>query len=241
MRRSALSMISAALAGLALLASTSAAYADAKVRIEYVRLLRGGDEKTPATQLVTAVVGSATTVTSSGTSVQSSAAPTFAPDRQYTGGVYARITPIRGAGAVVVGDNPTATDAAGLRVEVGQAPIYLPIAAGQKVALIEAADAPAGAPQSADQDPIYDHANGVKATVTSSAVVFTPSAGTKFARFDASADTFIRTDDAAAADDGQAVRLVAGSPDILPVTPGVPVRAYAASSSTLRITPMKIR
>lgn len=233
--------ISALVASAIFLAQPISAWAEAKIRIEYVRLLRGGDEKTPATQLVTAVVGSATTVTAAGASVQSSAAPTFAPDRQYSGGVYARITPILGAGAVVVGENPTATDAAGLRVEVGQAPIYMPITAGQKVALIEAVDAPVGSPLSPDQDPIYDHANGVRATVTTSTVVFTPAAGVKFARFDASSEAFIRTDNAVAADDGQAVRLIADSPDILPVTPGVPVRAYAASSATLRITPMKVR
>lgn len=94
---------------------------------------------------------------------------------------------------------------------------------------------------STDQDPIFDHANGEKATVTTSAVVFTPPAGCKFARFDATVDTFIRTDDQPAADDGDAIRLIAGQPEILPVTAAVAVRAYAASSSTLRITPMKVR
>lgn len=94
---------------------------------------------------------------------------------------------------------------------------------------------------STDQDPIFDHANGEKATVTASAVVFTPPAGCKFARFDATVDTFIRTDNQAAADDGKAIRLIAGQPEILPVTATVAVRAYAASSSILRITPMKVR
>jgi len=94
---------------------------------------------------------------------------------------------------------------------------------------------------STDQDPIFDHANGTSATVTTSATVFTPPAGCKFARFDATVDTFIRTDNTAAADDGKAIRLIAGQPEILPVTAGVAVRAYAASSSTLRITPMKVR
>lgn len=94
---------------------------------------------------------------------------------------------------------------------------------------------------STDQDPIYDHANGEKATVTTSAAVFTPPVGCKFARFDATLDTFIRTDDAAAADDGEAIRLIGGQPEILPVVAGVAVQAYAASSSVLRITPMKVR
>lgn len=94
---------------------------------------------------------------------------------------------------------------------------------------------------STDQDPIFDHANGVSMAVTASAVVFTPPAGCKFARFDATVDTFIRTDGQPAADDGKAIRLIAGQPEILPVTATVAVRAYAASSSTLRITPMKVR
>jgi len=94
---------------------------------------------------------------------------------------------------------------------------------------------------STDQDPIFDHANGTSAAVTASAVVFTPPAGCKFARFDATVDTFIRTDNQVAADDGKAIRLIAGQPEILPVTAGTAVRAYAASASTLRITPMKVR
>lgn len=94
---------------------------------------------------------------------------------------------------------------------------------------------------SADQDPILDHANGVKVTVTASAVVFTPPAGCKFARFVTDVDTFIRTDDTAAADDAGATLLLAGQSEILPVTPALPVRAYCASSAVLRITPFKVR
>lgn len=95
---------------------------------------------------------------------------------------------------------------------------------------------------STDQDPIFDHANGDKKTVTASAVVFTPPAGCKFVRLDATVDTFVRTDDQVALDDGKAIRIAGGMPpEIVPVTPGVPVRAYAATSSTLRITPMKVR
>lgn len=95
---------------------------------------------------------------------------------------------------------------------------------------------------SADQDPIFDHANGERvAALTSSAVVFTPPAGCKFARFDATVDTFIRTDNVAAADDGDAIRLIAGQPEIIPVTAGVAVLAYAATASVLRVTPLKAR
>lgn len=118
------------------------AAADTKVRIEYVRLLKGGDDKTPASQVLWLVVAPAVTVSSTGSSVQSAAAPTFPPDRNISGGVYARVTALQGAAAVVVGDAPTATDLAGVRIAVGQDPIYLPISPGQKVAVIEAADAP---------------------------------------------------------------------------------------------------
>lgn len=94
---------------------------------------------------------------------------------------------------------------------------------------------------SPDQDPVLDHTNGVKVTVTTSAVVFTPPAGCKFARFSCDVDTFIRTDDAVAADNAAAVRLYAGPPEILPVKEGVPVRGYCPTSAVLRITPLKVR
>ncbi len=95
---------------------------------------------------------------------------------------------------------------------------------------------------SADQDPIFDHANGDKKTVTVSAEVFTPPAGCKFIRVDATVDTFLRTDDQPALDDGKSIRIVGGMPsETIPVTPGVKVRAYAATSSVLRIMPMKVR
>lgn len=93
----------------------------------------------------------------------------------------------------------------------------------------------------AAQDPILDHANGVKVTVTASAEVFTPPAGCFFARFSTDVDTFVRTDDTAAADDSDAYHLLALQPEILPVTPGVDVRAYCATSAVLRIIPYKAR
>lgn len=94
---------------------------------------------------------------------------------------------------------------------------------------------------SAAQDPILDHANGEKETVSTSAVVFTPPAGCYFAHFDANVETFIRTDNAPAADAAGARRLIADQGEILPVTPGVDVRAYCATSAVLRIIPMKVR
>lgn len=103
-------------------------------------------------------------------------------------------------------------------------------------------DDPLTAAPSTDQDPIYDHANGDKKTVLASAVVFTPPAGCKFVRMDATVDTFVRTDNAVAADDGKAIRIVGGAPaEIVPVTAGVAIRAFAAASSTLRMMPMKAR
>jgi hypothetical protein len=91
-----------------------------------------------------------------------------------------------------------------------------------------------------DQDPIFDHANGVKVTSGASAPVFTPGAACKYALFQSSGDVFIRTDDVAAADAAGSVLIVAGLPVIYPVTPGVPVRAFGAGP-TLRIIPLKAR
>ncbi|PZR32301.1 hypothetical protein [Caulobacter segnis] len=153
------------------------ALAAAKIRVEYVRLNRGGDEKTPATQLLSSIVGPATTITAGATSVQSGAAPSFAPDRQYSGGVFARITPLQGAAIVLVGDNPTASETSGVRISVGQDPIYLPVTAGQKVAAIEAGDG-AAAPPSAPLT--YSVAAGSPFTLTSAwTKVVTTTAATK--------------------------------------------------------------
>lgn len=91
------------------------------------------------------------------------------------------------------------------------------------------------------QDPILDHEHGIKIAVTASSAVFTPPAGCAFARFSTDVDTFIRTDDQPAADAAGALKLLANQPEILPVTPGVDVRAYAASSAVLRIIPYKAR
>lgn len=91
------------------------------------------------------------------------------------------------------------------------------------------------------QDPVFDHVNGEKETVSTSAVVFTPPIGCYFAHFDASVQTFIRTDNMTAADNAGAYRLIADRGEILPVTPGVDVHAFCATSSVLRIIPMKAR
>ena len=97
---------------------------------------------------------------------------------------------------------------------------------------------------SADQDPIYDHANGDSASVTSSsATAFTPPAGCKYGLFYASADTYIRTDaGAASTSDGQSV-LIQGSaaPSVHPVIAGTAIKAVTASTATLTFVPMKER
>jgi len=82
------------------------------------------------------VVFSAETVTSTGASVQSGAAPDF-------GGVagQARVIPL--SGAVIVAPaaaNPTATQTNGVRLQAGDGPVVLPIPSGYKLAVIEAAD-----------------------------------------------------------------------------------------------------
>jgi hypothetical protein len=94
---------------------------------------------------------------------------------------------------------------------------------------------------SADQDPVFDHAAGTKTTVTASATILTPPAGCKFARFSSNVDCFIRTDNTTAADDAASVPLYAGQPEVLPVTPGVIVKAFAASSAVVRAMPLKAR
>jgi hypothetical protein len=97
---------------------------------------------------------------------------------------------------------------------------------------------------SVDQDPIYDHANGNTAAVTStSAAAYTPPAGCKFVQVYASADTYIRTDDAPASlTDGKGA-LVQGlaAPSIHPVTAGVPIRAITATTATVTFLPFKVR
>lgn len=96
----------------------------------------------------------------------------------------------------------------------------------------------------ADQDPIYDHGNGATASVTSSsATAFTPPAGCKYGLFYASADTYIRTDDAVASTSGGQSVLIQGgaAPSVHPVVGGTAIRAVTASTATLTFVPMKAR
>lgn len=101
---------------------------------------------------------------------------------------------------------------------------------------------------SSDQDPILDHAAGVAKSITVSAAVFTPPAGCKHVDFYASADVWVRTDDAAAAvpSDGMAggtpTFVGAGTSKPIGVTAGKPLRAVSVSGAALVVvTPYKAR
>lgn len=95
----------------------------------------------------------------------------------------------------------------------------------------------------ASQNPVYDHANGAKVTVTTTSTdILTPPAGCEFVRISAEADCFVRTDGSAAADNGGSIRIMAGLPEVIPVTAGSKVTAIVASgSTTVRATPLKAR
>ena len=72
--------------------------------------------------------------------MQSAAAPDFAADRGIKGDVFIRVTCVQGAVIVTEpADNPTASETNGLRLDAGDE-ILLPIATGQKIAGIDAAD-----------------------------------------------------------------------------------------------------
>lgn len=94
-----------------------------------------------------------------------------------------------------------------------------------------------------EQDPIYDHANGVKITAnTTSQVLYTPSSTTRFARISCDVDIFINTANTAAADNGTAIHIIANAPEIVPVTPSVAIKGISANTaSVVRICPMKTR
>ncbi len=94
---------------------------------------------------------------------------------------------------------------------------------------------------SADQDPIFDHANGTQTSVTAAALILTPPAGCKYARISTDVTCFIRTDGVDPADAAGSVRILADQPEIIPVVPGVAVKAFAATTAVVRAIPMKSR
>lgn len=90
--------------------------------------------------------------------------------------------------------------------------------------------------------PIYDHTNGTKTSVTSSATVLMPPAGCYLARISSDVDIFVNTAGNAAVDDGTSVRILANLPEIIPVTAAVAVKALSSSgTAVVRCTPLKAR
>lgn len=112
-----------------------------KTRVDFVRLAgplyaSGAGVNNPAPAL------SAATLAGSGaTAVTSDPAPDFgaAGGVQATG--FARVRVLSGAVVVAWGDSPVAAEGTSLRLEAGERE-YLPIAVGQRVSFLEAADPP---------------------------------------------------------------------------------------------------
>jgi hypothetical protein len=71
----------------------------------------------------------------------------------------------------------------------------------KRVITVDASGNPASGSGS-DQDPIFDHANGTKVAVTTSASVITPPAGCKYLRISADVDVVVNTAGVAAVDNG---------------------------------------
>lgn len=120
--RSRLHLFAGAIAALLACLWADAALALSSAHIEFVR---------------NGFVYSAQTISSSGSSAQSAAAPDFGSP-----GGYARVKVT--SGAVIVtpsGASPTATQTNGIRIETCSEPISIPITTGDKIAIIEATDA----------------------------------------------------------------------------------------------------
>lgn len=93
-----------------------------------------------------------------------------------------------------------------------------------------------------DQDPIFDHTNGTKTSVTASATIITPPASCKYLRISSDVDLFVNTAGSAAVDDGTSIRIVANSPEVIPVVAATAVKALSsAGTATVRCTPLKVR
>lgn len=94
----------------------------------------------------------------------------------------------------------------------------------------------------AANDPVFDNANGTKTSLTTNATIITPPAGCKWIRISTDVDIFINTANTAAVDDGTSSRIVANSPEYVPVTAGLAVKGLSSSgSATVRCTPLKAR
>jgi len=95
---------------------------------------------------------------------------------------------------------------------------------------------------SSDQDPVFDHTNGTKTSVTASATILTPPTGCKYARISSDVDIVVNTAGSTAVDDGTAIKITGGIAETIPVTAAVAVKALSLSgTAAVRITPMKVR
>jgi 3D (Asp-Asp-Asp) domain-containing protein len=93
-----------------------------------------------------------------------------------------------------------------------------------------------------DQDPIFDHENGTRTAVTSAVNVLVPPAGCKYVRVHADGACFITTDGTSTpGDNADSAKIVADQPEIIPVTEGVAIKAFATTSTVVRCLPLKAR
>lgn len=108
---------------------------------------------------------------------------------------------------------------------------------------------PRAAP-AAEQDPIYDHANGKKTSVPANAgttVILLPPADCKYARIRSDVDVLVRADgedvtNVAAPTTNIPITIAGGQPEVIPVTPTVAVKAMSVSgTATVTVVPFKAR
>lgn len=95
---------------------------------------------------------------------------------------------------------------------------------------------------STDQDPIFDHANGTKTSVTTSATIITTGSAHKYLRIVSDVDIYVNTAGSAAVDDGTSTLIKANLPEIIPVPVSTAIKALSSSgTAVVRCTPMKVR
>lgn len=95
-----------------------------------------------------------------------------------------------------------------------------------------AVDASDSAPLPVGEDKgVFNAAAGTKVALAGvSATVITPPAGCKYIRIDSTANIFVRTDGAVAADAAGAIRILANVPEIIPVVAGTAVTAIGTAT-----------
>lgn len=105
-----------------------------KIRIEYVRLRPGGDEREPNPNVILQVSAAAAEVTAPAAWGVVAVAPALATDRNYNDGVFARIIALEGAALVGL----SAADR-GVMVSPSTGPVCLPVKAGAMISAVDAA------------------------------------------------------------------------------------------------------